>query len=423
MTSTPEQGASKRENLLYGFRALRIRNYRLYWLGQLISFTGRWMQTTAQSWLVIELTHSPLAIGLVTTFQFLPMMLLSLFGGVIADRMPKYRLILVMQVASLLQGAVFGLLVMLNMISIESVYILAFLQGLINAIDNPVRQTFVGDLVGREQLPNAVALNSMQFNTARIIGPAAAGLVVAKFGVAPALFINAIGFAIALVLMFLLDRNQMGNTSKKRAGSPWQQLTEGLSYAWHTPLILLVLLVVAAIGTFGYNFSVVLPLLAGFTLKTDAAGLGVLSAWLGVGSLLGAIGTTYARSITIPRLLIASAAFSVLLGITALVTNFLLACVLLAIMGLFGVTFATTANTLLQTRVPDELRGRVLSLYMLLFIGSTPLGAFLVGTISDRFGTQSALLLCSVLCIIGVAGASLYWQRRVRAIETDEVTG
>lgn len=420
MSASSEQVSSWRERLLLGFRALRIRNYRLYWLGQLISFTGRWMQMTAQSWLVIELTRSPMAIGLVTSFQFLPMMLLSLFGGVIADRLPKYRLILIMQLASLLQGAVFGVLVLLNVITIESVYVLAFLQGLINAIDNPVRQTFVGDLVGREQLPNAVALNSMQFNTARIIGPAAAGLVVARFGVAPALFLNALGFGIALVLMLMLNRNEMGNTSKKGVSSPWQQLLEGLSYAWRTPLILLVLLVVAAIGTFGYNFSVVLPLLAGFTLKTDAAGLGVLSAWLGVGSLLGAIGTTYARSITIQRLLIASAAFSVLLGITAMTSNFWLACGLLAIMGMFGVTFATTANTLLQTSVPDELRGRVLSLYMLLFIGSTPLGAFLVGSISDRFGTEAALLLCSALCLLGVVGASVYWWRRVRTAGEQE---
>lgn len=417
----PEQAApqaltaSRLARITRGFQALQIPNYRLYWIGQLVSFTGRWMQTTAQAWLVIELTRSPMALGLVTSFQFLPMMLLSLFGGVIADRFPKYRLILIMQIASLLQAAIFGVFVATRVITIELVYVMAALQGIINAIDNPVRQTFVGELVGREQLTNAVALNAMQFNIARVLGPAVAGVLVAQVGVAPALFLNALGFVVAVGTLLLMDRSAIKKAPPRRQGSMQQQIVEGLTYAWRTPTVLLVLIVVASIGTFGYNFNVVLPLLAGFVLNTDAAGLGTLSAAMGVGSLAGAIATTYAQKVTPKRLLIASACFSVLLAITAVTTNFVFASVLLVVLGLAGVSFATTANTLLQITVPDELRGRVMSLYVLLFIGSTPLGAFLIGAISNVLGVSGALLICAALCLAGVGIASLYQRRIVSA--------
>jgi MFS family permease len=399
------------ERLTQGFDALRIRNYRFYWFGQLVAFTGRWMQTTALAWLVIELTRSPLAIGLVTTFQFLPLMALSLFGGVIADRFPKHRLILIMQIAATIQALILGGLVLTKLITIELVYLLAFIQGVINAVDNPVRQTFVGEIIGRERLQNAVALNSMQFNIARIFGPAVAGVVVAQAGVAPALLISAVGFVGAAFSLLIMDRSAITATPPKVQSSVVEQLSEGISYAWGTPSVLLVLIIVAAIGTFGYNFTVVLPLLAGFVLKTDAVGLGTLSACMGAGSLAGAIGTTYARSISHQRLLIASAAFSILLGLTALTTNFALACGLLIILGFFGVTFATTANTLLQTTVPDALRGRVISIYILLFVGSTPIGAFLIGVLSNTLGAQFALLSCAILCLVGVAIGWSYQRR------------
>jgi MFS family permease len=338
-------------------------------------------------------------------------MALSLFGGVIADRFPKHRLILIMQIAATIQALILGGLVLTKLITIELVYLLAFIQGVINAVDNPVRQTFVGEIIGRERLQNAVALNSMQFNIARIFGPAVAGVVVAQAGVAPALLISAVGFVGAAFSLLIMDRSAITATPPKVQSSVVEQLSEGISYAWGTPSVLLVLIIVAAIGTFGYNFTVVLPLLAGFVLKTDAVGLGTLSACMGAGSLAGAIGTTYARSISHQRLLIASAAFSILLGLTALTTNFALACGLLIILGFFGVTFATTANTLLQTTVPDALRGRVISIYILLFVGSTPIGAFLIGVLSNTLGAQFALLSCAILCLVGVAIGWSYQRR------------
>jgi MFS family permease len=396
------------ERFTRGFQALDVRNYRLFWIGQLISLTGTWMQTTAQAWLVIQLTKSPFALGLVTTLQFLPIMLLSLVGGVITDRMPKHRLLTVTQTLALIQAAIFGTLVALGVIQLWHIYLLALIQGTINAIDNPSRQAFVPELVGREYLVNAVALNSMLFNGARIIGPALAGVVIARIGIAPTLFLNAISFVAVIAGLLMMDPSQFFAGPQQAAGSVRQRLAEGLRYVWRTPAVLLIMLVVAAVGTFGYNFSVVLPLLAGFVLHTDATGFGSLSAFLGVGSLVAALATAYARQVTLRRLLIGSACFSILLGIVAFSTNFLLSAALLVALGFSGIIFTTTANTLLQLTVPDVLRGRVMSLYILLFAGSTPIGGFLIGTLSNIIGVSWTLFVCAVLCVVGVLGAVVY---------------
>ena len=396
------------ERFTRGFQALDVRNYRLFWIGQLISLTGTWMQTTAQAWLVIQLTKSPFALGLVTTLQFLPIMLLSLVGGVITDRMPKHRLLTVTQTLALIQAAIFGTLVALGVIQLWHIYLLALIQGTINAIDNPSRQAFVPELVGREYLVNAVALNSMLFNGARIIGPALAGVVIARIGIAPTLFLNALSFVAVIAGLLMMDPSQFFAGPQQAVGSVRQRLAEGLRYVWRTPAVLLIMLVVAAVGTFGYNFSVVLPLLAGFVLHTDATGFGSLSAFLGVGSLVAALATAYARQVTLRRLLIGSACFSILLGIVAFSTNFLLSAALLVALGFSGIIFTTTANTLLQLTVPDVLRGRVMSLYILLFAGSTPIGGFLIGTLSNIIGVSWTLFVCAVLCVVGVLGAVVY---------------
>lgn len=399
--------------LTRGFSALAVRNYRLFWIGQLISFTGSWMQRTAQDWLVIQLTHSPFALGVVTVCQFLPITLLSLVGGVITDRWPKRQLLLVTQTAALLQAAVFTALVATGTIQIWHVYILAAVQGLINALDNPTRQAFVPELVGRAHLVNAIALNSMLFNGARVMGPAVAGLLIAQFGIAPALGLNAVSFLAVIAGLLMMDTNTMAAVPKMPSGPVGRRLLEGLGYVWHTPPVLLVMLLMASIGTFGYNFSVVLPLVAGFLLKTDAAGFGGLSAFLGLGSLIAALTTAYARQVTRRRLVASAALFSLLLGAVALSAHFALTALLLMALGGAGVLFTTSANTLLQLTVPNELRGRVMSLYILLFAGTTPIGGFLIGTLSSTLGVVWALLICAGLCLAGVAGALLYdWRTR-----------
>jgi MFS family permease len=414
------QGAGMRVRLLggfaRGFHALQVRNYRLFWIGQLISQTGSWMQTTAQAWLVLQLTQSPFALGLVTTLQFLPIMLLSLIGGVITDRWPKHRLVTITQTSALLQAAVFATLVGTGAVQLWHVYVLATIQGIITAIDNPVRQSFVVELVGREHLVNAVALNSMLFNASRIAGPALAGIIIAGAGsmlsgISLVLAVNAISFVAVLMGLLMMRPSEFANVPPVVAGKIGQRLLEGLAYVWHTPSVMLVMIVVAAIGTFGYNFSVVLPLLSGFVLHTDAAGFGALSAFLGFGSVVGAIATAYMRQVSVRRLMLGSAAFAILLGAVAVSTNYALSGGLLIALGFAGILFSTSANTLLQLNVPDALRGRVMSLYMLLFAGSTPIGGLLIGTLSNIIGVSETLLVCAALCLLGVGGAMVYRRR------------
>jgi MFS family permease len=346
-------------------------------------------------------------------------MLLSLFGGVVIDRLPKHRVILTTQLLALVQAMLFGTLVATGTIQLWHVYMLAAVQGAINAFDNPARQAFVLELVGHEHLSNAVALNSMLFNAARIVGPAVGGLMIAQFGITPTLYLNATSFLAVIAGLLLMNTDAFFAMPQRLTAAPVkQQVVEGLRYVWRTPAVLLIMLVVGAIGTFGYNFSVVLPLLAGFVLKTTATGFGNLSAFLGVGSLLAAITTAYAKQVTVRRLLLGSGAFSLLLAAVALSTNFALSAALLVALGFAGIIFATTANTLLQLMVPDELRGRVMSLYILLFAGSTPIGGFLIGSFSNIIGVSWTLFVCAGLCLLGVLGAALYHKRTAKGAQS-----
>jgi MFS family permease len=394
-----------------GFRALHNRNYRLFWSSQLISASGTWMQTTAQAWLVLKLTDSPFLLGLVTTLQFLPVTLLSLFGGVLADRLWKLRALLFTQSALMIQAFVFGALVATDNIRLWHIYILAVWQGMITAVDNPTRQAFVVEMVGREDLSNAIALNSMAFNTARIMGPSLAGVIIDQIGIAPALILNAVSFIPVLGALLLMRQSELHVAPPSATGSTVSQVKAGLSYAWHTPAVLSILIVVGAIGTFGYNFSIVLPLLAKYVLHTSATGFGSLGSFLGFGSLVSAIVTAYTVDMTMRRLLTGAGAFSVLFGALALSHLFLLSAALLVALGFAGIIFATASNTLLQLNSPDALRGRIMSVYVLLFMGSTPVGGFVIGTLSDALDVSTALLICATLCLMGVIVAVFYHRK------------
>jgi MFS family permease len=402
-------GSEFRVAVARGFQSLRVRNYRLFWTGQVISVTGTWMQTTAQAWLVLKLTHdSPLALGLVITFQFLPVMLLALFGGVLADRLPKRSALVVTQTALMVQAAIFGALVAAGLIQLWHVYMLAVCQGLITAVDNPLRQAFIFEMVGRDDLVNAVGLNSMSFQGARIFGPALAGAVINLIGIAPTLILNAISFIPVIGALLMMDARAFFSTPPSRDGSILSKLREGLAFASRTPSILSVLIMVAFIGTFGFNFSVITPLVADNLVKTDASGFGLLSAAMGVGALFAALGTAYARRITIRRLLVSGGAFSIFLGALALSTSFWLSMVLLTLTGVAAITCATAANSLLQLNTPEQLRGRVLSINVLLTQGSTPVGGFFLGSLGQVAGVETALAVCAALCLLGVGVAFSY---------------
>jgi MFS family permease len=396
-----------RKRLAHGFRALRVPNYRRYWLGQLASQTGSWMQITSQGWLVLTLTQSPFAIGLVTTLQFVPVMLLALIGGTISDWLPRHRLILATQWAALVQALVFGLLITSGHVRLWHVYVLAAVQGVIQALDTPARQAFTSDLVGREDVVSAIALNSMLFNAARLVGPSLAGVLIPHLGIDTLLYVNAASFLTVIYALYRMDtkalfRKEAGTWTSVRHG-----LSEGLLYARTTPEVRVVLVATLTMGLFGYNWSATIPLLGGLVLKTDATGLGLLWAFLGLGSLMGASGTALAGPLTLRRLLLMGAGFGVVLAGLSLSRGLVAASALLVLLGAAGILFSTAANSLLQLTVPERLRGRVMSIYYLLFVGSTPVGAFLLGSTSSLFGVPLALLLCGGLCLLGMCGALL----------------
>lgn len=396
-----------------GFQALRVRNFRLFWTGQLISLTGTWMQTTAQAWLVLQLTDSsPFALGVVITLQYIPVMLFALFGGVLADRLPKRRTLVVTQSLLMVQASVFGVLVATGSIQLWQVYVLAVVQGLITAVDNPVRQSFLYEMVGRDVLVNAVGLNSMTFQGARIFGPALAGLVIQLIGIAPALILNALSFAPVIVALLMMDEKALFTSPGVQDGSILRRLNEGVQFARRTPLVLSILIFTGFIGMFGFNFTVVTPLVADNVLQVGAAGFGLLSAAMGAGALLAAFTVAFLRRVSPDRMLLSGAVFGIFLGTLGLSQNFIVSMLLFVVVGFTGILSATVASSLLQLNTPEQLRGRVLSINLLLTMGSTPIGGFFVGTVAQFAGVEAALAICAVMCLVGV-GIAAYYRRRM----------
>src|SRR6516165_2495796 len=324
--------------LLRTFLALRHRNFRLFWFGQLISLIGTWMQSIGQAWLVLELTHSAWLLGVVGALQFLPVMLLSLFGGVLADRLPKRKVLLFTQSSAMLQATILWILVATGHVQIWEVLVLASLLGLTNSIDMPTRQAFVVEMVGREDLPNAIALNSSLFNMARVVGPGLGGLIIAWFGIAPLFLLNSISFIAVIIGLALIKMNELHAQAKRltsKAEAPkqstMQSLREGLAYVVHTPSVLLVIAVIGVISLFGINFNVILPLFATDVLHSGALGFGFLSASFGLGSLFSALWLAWGnRRPSVQHLLIAALAFSILEIFFALSHLYVLSLILIA---------------------------------------------------------------------------------------------
>ncbi len=401
------------KGLLRTFIALRHRNFRLFWFGQLISLTGTWMQTIGQAWLVLELTHSAWLLGVVGALQFLPVMLLSLFGGVMADRFPKRKVLLFTQSFAMLQAAILWILIATGQVRIWQVLVLAALLGLNNSLDMPTRQAFVVEMVGREDLPNAIALNSSLFNMARIVGPGLGGLIIAWLGVAPLFLLNAISFIAVIVGLALINMRDLYAQAKYPAlkqetakQSTLQSLREGLAYVAHTPSVLLIIAVIGVISLFGINFNIILPLFATDVLHAGPEGFGFLSSAFGLGSLLSALWLAWGNNRpSIQRLLSGALAFCALEIFFAISHLYLLSLVLIASVGFAQIAFTATANTTLQTVAPDHLRGRVMSVYMLVFAGTIPFGGLFTGGLANLFGAPIALLIgASLSMIAAIAG-------------------
>ena len=396
------------KGLLRTFIALRHRNFRLFWFGQLISLIGTWMQSIGQAWLVLQLTHSAWLLGVVGALQFLPVMLLSLFGGVLADRLPKRRVLLFTQSFAMLQAVVLWILVASGHVQVWEVLVLASLLGLTNSFDMPTRQAFVVEMVGREDLPNAIALNSSIFNMARIVGPGIGGLIIAFLGIAPLFLLNAISFVPVIIGLALIRMNELHALTKrsttsveKSKQSTLQSLREGLAYVVHTPSVLLIIAVIGVISLFGINFNVILPLFATDVLHSGALGFGFLSAAFGLGSLVSALWLAWGnRKPSVQYLLIAALAFSVLEIFFALSHLYVLSLILIAAVGFAMIAFSANSNTALQTVTPDHLRGRVMSVYMLVFAGSVPLGNLFTGGLAHLYGAPIALLVGACLSLV-----------------------
>jgi MFS family permease len=402
---------------LRAFVALRHRNFRLFWFGQLISQVGTWMQSIGQAWLVLELTHSAWLLGVVGALQFLPVMLFALFGGVLADKLPKRTVLLFTQSSATLQAFVLWILVASGGVQLWHVLVLAALLGLTNCVDMPTRQAFVVEMVGREDVPNAVALNSSLFNTARIVGPGIGGLIIAWLGVAPLFLLNAISFIPVIIGIALIDVNQLHAVAKRAMEeqnvpkqSTLQSVREGLVYVRRTPSVLMVIGVIGIVSLFGINFNVVLPLFATTVLNVGPAGFGFLSSALGFGALLSALWIAWGnKKPRIKQMLLGAIFFCVLEAFFAISPWYPLSLLLIASVGFAQIVFSATANTMLQTVTPDYLRGRVMSVYMVVFAGSIPLGNLFTGGLAHLYGAPVSLLVGAGLSL---ATAIIGWALR-----------
>ena len=395
-----------------GLRALSHRDYRLFWIGQLLSRIGTWMQSVGQAWLVLELTNSPFRLGLISTLQFGPVLLFSFVGGVLSDRVAKRKLILATQIAMMLQAFALSGLVWTGHVEYWHVAVLAAIYGVANSLDMPARQAYVVELVGKPDLLNAIALNSAVFNGARVVGPALAGSLIAAYGVGTAFLINGISFV--AVLAALVAMRTDGAPHPGARATMREEIMQSLRYAGRTPRILLVLALLLFVSLFVINFNVVVPLLARDVFAAGAHGFGLLMACLGVGAVLGAVGVASAglRRPSMARVVVAALVASAgVLGL-GFVRSFTLASAILVVTGMAQIVFTSSVNSTVQVTVPDAMRGRMMSLYVLVFVGVTPLGAFVTGWLAETFGIATACALGGAGGLISVAFLAWLWSRR-----------
>ncbi|HEV2109668.1 MAG TPA: MFS transporter [Thermomicrobiales bacterium] len=387
---------------IQGFAALRSYNYRLFWFGQLISVTGTWIQRVAQSWLVVDLlAASAFQLGLVNVLQMAPILVFGLFAGVVIDRVPKRNLLVVTQSVQAGLAGILAFLVLTDSVVLWHVYVLAGLLGVANAFDMPTRQAFVSELVDRDIVMNAVALNSALFNTGRVLGPAIAGVLLAAFGPGICFAINAASFAAVIVGLLMMQITRRPALAK---GSNFARLREGLSYVHDTPAILLPLALVAVVATFGMNFNVWIPLLARDAFATGAQGFGFLMTAMGIGSLAGALTLAFRGRTPRRHLMLGGAMLLGTLEICLAVagefqTPVVLGALVLGGTGFFMTTTTALANTTVQTTAPDELRGRVMSVYMTVFAGTAPFGSLIAGAVADRFSTVVSIALGGIVTL------------------------
>ncbi len=387
------------------FASLRNRNFRIFFTAQIVSVTGTWMQSIAQMWLVLHLTGSGLALGITAALQFTPILLFGTWGGLLADRVDKRKLLMVTQSAAGVVALVLAGLTLGGLVQLWMVYVLAFALGMVNVFDNPGRQSFVTEMVGKEQVINAVGLNSAVFTLARVIGPAIAGVLIAVVGTGWCFLYNGLSYfpvVFALVLMRPWELHRGRPTPRARG-----QIRAGIRYAWSTPELRFPLLLMLVVGTLAFNFSVLMPLMASFVFHSGASTFGLLMSFTGAGAFVGALVSANRARPSHRLLAFAGVAFGGLLIGAALAPTLLIELLVLLPLGAAMITFQATANSLLQLNSDPALRGRVMALYVMVFLGTTPIGGPIVGWVAEQFGARTGLGLGGLATVI--ASLVLLW--------------
>lgn len=378
------------------FTSFEVRNYRLYYMGQIISTSGTFMQSIAQAWLVLKLTDSGTALGIVSALQYIPILLFGTVGGVAADRFSKRTVLYVTQSAAGFLALILGILVATNTVTLGMVYVLAFLLGWVNVFDSPARQTFVIEMVGEDKLRNAITLYSSLVNLARVIGPTIAAVLIASIGIAPCFILNGLSYGAVIIMLALMRTSELHITPPLPVAKG--QLREGINYVRTTPILRDSLVMLFIVGMLTFEFTVSLPLLAQYTFNAGASGLAYLTACLGFGAVIGGLAVASQRRNTLPMLVTAAFLFGATVLVAALMPTLLLSGFILVFAGAASIYFTSLGNSILQLSSSPQMRGRVMSFWSMAFLGSTTIGGPLVGWFAETFGDRWGL------AIGGIAG-------------------
>ena len=420
----PSSLAPRRIAKTKAMSAFRHRNFRLFFGGQAISLVGTWMQQVAQAWLVLTVSGGdPLWLGVVAAAQFLPVMVLGLFAGVLADVLPKRQTLLAVQVVMMILAAVLAVLVATGLVQIWMIVLMAVLLGCANAVDMPVRQSFAYEMVGPKDVGNAVSINSAMFNGARVLGPAVAGLTIGAFGIAIAFAINAASFLAVIVGLLAMRDDELQRARlvprPQSVGEVFENLAEGLRFVRHTPIVLMAVVVVGLVATFGMNFSVLIPPLAQEVLSSDAAGYGFLMTASGLGALVAAVALVIGGKPRAGRIAMGAIVLGVASVLLAVSTSYPISLLLMVPIGAGGIAMAATANATIQLAVPDGLRGRVMSVYTTVFASSVPIGGIATGALASVVGIPMTIAVGGLLSLAVGGGAYVWWRRITHARMAD----
>jgi MFS family permease len=383
------------------FQSMHVRNFRLYFFGQIVSASGSWMQSFAQLWLVLRLTHNGIALGITLALQFSPTLIGGAWGGLLADRADKRRLLMFTSTAATVLALILGAIVALDVVTLGMVYVLAFLLGCVTALDNPARRAFVVEMVGPENVANATSLSSAVFTAARIVGPAIAGLTIAGIGIAWCFFANAASFGAVILALVLMRRSELFAVAPTPRAKG--QLRAGFRYVWDTPDLRIPLAMVAVIGTLSFNFQLVLSLITTRVFHQGSAQLGTMIAFMSVGSVLGALTAAHHARPTRRILVVSAFVFGALMTAAAFAPSMGTLTLLLIPTGFAGMGFLTMANSTLQLNAAPQMRGRVGALFAVAFLGSTPIGAPIVGWVAQQFGPRSGFVIGGVAALLTAA--------------------